>query len=120
MSARQAEAPEFETAVYGTVFAERSAALARLQVGDDLILVPDPDGVEQPSVWVHAPGGDVVGHLAPDINRWMVPGMLAGARYSARVLGIGASGTESWKRLVILVTVLDAPSLRAARSDDRE
>src|SRR4051812_35080296 len=92
-------ARQFETAVYGTIFAARATAVQRLAVGDQLILVPDPPGVEHPSVWVHAPGGDVVGHLAPDINRWMVPGMLAGTRYSAVVQGIGEPGVESWKRL---------------------
>lgn len=77
--------------------------LARLTVGDRLILVPDPAGVEPLSVWVHASGGDVIGHLAPDINRWMVPRMLAGARYSASVLSLGAADTESWKRLIVSI-----------------
>ena len=89
--------------MYGTVFAARAAALARLSVGDRLLLVPDPEGVDNPSVWVHASGGDVIGHLAPDINRWMVRRMLGGSRYSAHVVSIGAPGTESWKRLVIHV-----------------
>lgn len=120
MSTLLPEAREFETPVYGTVFAERSAALVRLQLGQALILVPDPDGVEHPSVWVHAPGGDVVGHLAPDLNRWMVPRMLGGTRYSARVFSIGAPGTESWRRLIIIVTAQDPPQshTEAERSDD--
>lgn len=122
MAAILPESREFETPVYGTVFAERSSALGRLQVGDALILVPDPEGVVQPSVWVHAPGGDVVGHLAPHLNRWMVPRMLVGTRYSARVLSIGGTGTESWKRLIIVVTVHDLPRQRAeaGHSDDLE
>ena len=94
---------EFDTPAYGTIFAARSAVLARLSGGSQLILVPDPPGVDQPSVWVHASGGDVVGHLAPDINRWMVPRMLAGSRYGARVCSIGAPGTESWKRLIVSI-----------------
>ncbi|MEP6991128.1 MAG: hypothetical protein ABJA80_09385 [bacterium] len=97
---------QFETPVYGTVFAARAAVLDRLTVGDALILVPDPEGVRNPSVWVHAPGGDVVGHLAPDVNRWMVTRMLAGARYSARVVSLGAPGTESWRRLVVSIRLL--------------
>ena len=97
------DALQFEAPVYGTVFAERTAALSRLAMGDRLILVPDPVGVDEPSVWVHVAGGDVVGHLAPDINRWLVPRMLAGARYGANVLSIGAPYTASWKRLVITV-----------------
>ncbi|MDQ2666590.1 MAG: hypothetical protein M3Z05_11340 [Gemmatimonadota bacterium] len=44
-----------------------------------------------------------MGHLAPDINRWMVRRMLDGARYAAHVVSIGAPGTESWRRLVISV-----------------
>ena len=94
---------EFETTVYGTVFAARSVAVARLHVGDALILVPDPEDVDPPNVWVHAPGGDVVGHLAPDINKWMSARMLDGVRYRATVLSLGASGTESWRRLSISV-----------------
>jgi hypothetical protein len=56
---------EFETAVYGTVFGRRTDVLHRLRVGDRLILVPDPPGTDEPNVWVHAPGGDVIGHLSP-------------------------------------------------------
>lgn len=96
---------QFETAVYGTVFAARAAALGRLGAGDGLVLVPDPEGVDNPSVWVHAPGGDVVGHLAPDVNRWMVERMRQGTRYTAQVVSIGAPGTESWKRLIISIRV---------------
>lgn len=96
-------ARQFETAVYGTIFAGRSAAVARLHTGDALILVPDPEEVHPPNVWVHAPGGDVLGHLAPDINKWLAPHMLDGARYRANVVTIGAADTESWRRLIIHV-----------------
>ena len=98
------DTPSFETPVYGTVFAARSRAVERLSAGDQLILVPDPTGVDDPSVWVHAPGGDVLGHLSSELNRWMVPRMLDGARYGARVMSVGERGTASWKRLVIRVT----------------
>ena len=94
---------EFRTPVYGTVFGKRTDVVHRLREGDQLILVPDPPGTEPPNVWVHARGGDVVGHLAPDINRWMVPRMLRGVRYSAIVANVGQSGTASWKRLMIAV-----------------
>ena len=97
------DAPHFNVPVYGTVFAERAVAVRRLRQGDQLILVPDPLGVDEPSVWVHAPGGDVVGHLAPDLNRWMVPRMLDGARYAATVLTVSDLATASWKRLIITV-----------------
>ena len=78
MSSILPDSDRFEVPVYGTVFASRAAALARLSVGDRLLLVPDPEGVDNPSVWVHASGGDVIGHLAPDVNRWMVRRMQIG------------------------------------------
>ena len=65
-------AREFLTPVYGTVFGGRSAVVHRLKEGDQLILVPDPPGIDQPNVWVHARGGDVIGHLSPDVNSWLV------------------------------------------------
>lgn len=122
MSSILPDASRFETPVYGTIFASRAEAVRRLTEGEVLILVPDPavpsDAAaldadpaaahvplvaEQPKVWVHAPGGDVLGHLSPDINRWLVPRMLSGVRYSAAVQSLGRPDQESWRRLVILV-----------------
>ena len=119
MSSILPDAPRFETSVYGTIFAERATAVARLRAGDALILVPDPAIIGEPAapgppapnvlvieeakVWVHAPGGDVVGHLSPDVNRWLVPRMLAGDRYGAVTLSVGDPSRESWRRLVIEV-----------------
>lgn len=94
---------EFHTPVYGTVFGRRRTVLHRLCVGDRLILVPDPPGTDEPSVWVHARGGDVVGHLSPDVNSWLVPWMLAGGRCGAVVAQVGGDDVASWKRLVITV-----------------
>jgi hypothetical protein len=74
-------AREFLTPVYGTVFGRRTAVVQRLKEGDKLILVPDPPGIDQPNVWVHARGGDVVGQVS-------------------RVAG---DDVASWKRLVITV-----------------
>jgi hypothetical protein len=116
------DAARFETPVYGTIFAERATVVRRLHEGDALILVPDPPGiepalpeplppelavVEEPKVWVHAQGGDVVGHLSPDINRWLVPRMLDGVRYTAAVHAVGDAGSASWRRLTILVRKLE-------------
>jgi hypothetical protein len=95
--------PEFDTPVYGTVFGQRADAVHRLKVGDHLILVPDPPGTDEPNVWVHAPGGDVVGHLAPDINRWLVPSMLDGRRCGGVVTQIGGDDVASYRRLIITV-----------------
>jgi hypothetical protein len=97
------ETTDFRTAVYGTVFANRAAVVRRLSVGDSLILVPDPPGIDDPNVWVHARGGDVVGHLSPDLNSWLVPWMLAGHRCQATVAKVGGADVASWKRLVITV-----------------
>lgn len=95
------ETSEFRTAVYGTVFAKRSTAVRRLTAGESLILVPDPPGIDDPSIWVHAAGGDVVGHLSPDLSSWLVPWMLAGHRCRAIVARVGGAEVASWKRLVI-------------------
>jgi hypothetical protein len=103
MSAIPPGSREFRTPVYGTVFANRSAVVRRLNAGDRLILVPDPPGTDNPHVWVHAPGGDVVGHLSPDVSSWLVRWMLGGARYGAEVTHLGGGDEASWKRLVITV-----------------
>jgi hypothetical protein len=97
------ETSEFRAPVYGTVFANRSAVVQRLSIGDELILVPDPPGIDEPNVWVHAAGGDVVGHLAPDLNSWLVPWMLAGHHCRAAVAHVGGAEVASWKRLVIAI-----------------
>jgi hypothetical protein len=94
---------EFESPVYGTVFGQRSEVLQRLREGDSLILVPDPPGTDEPSVWVHAPGGDVVGHLSPDVCSWLVPWMNEGGRCGAVVTHVGGNDVASYKRLVITV-----------------
>jgi hypothetical protein len=97
------ETSEFRVPVYGTVFGNRSAVVRRLSVGDELILVPDPPGIDDPSVWVHASGGDVVGHLSAELNSWLVPWMLAGHRCRAAVAQVGGAEVASWKRLIIEV-----------------
>ena len=68
----------FSTAVHGTIFAGRLDVVLRLEGGDELALIPDPPGDETPAVWVHAQGGDVVGHLPVQICVWLAPWMLAG------------------------------------------
>jgi hypothetical protein len=119
VSAILPDAAEFETPVYGTIFAGRATAVARLLPGQTLILVPDPadttgsaTGADAPpavrvavapKVWVHAAGGDVLGHLSPDINSWLAPRMMEGARYAATVVHVGDPARESWRRLVITI-----------------
>ena len=99
---------EFRTPVYGTVFGRRSEVVGRLHAGDRLILVPDPPGTNPPAVWVHACGGDVVGHLSPDVNAWLAPWMLAGSCYGAVVSEVRGGDVASWKRLVITVRCVRA------------
>lgn len=94
---------EFRTPVYGTVFGKRSAVVSRLREGDRLILVPDPPGATPANVWVHARGGDVVGHLSPDVSSWLAPWMFAGECYGAEITRLAGKDVASWKRLVITV-----------------
>ena len=103
----------FQTPVYGTVFARRTEAVHRLHPGDRLILVPDPPGVEPLCVWVHAQGGDVVGHLSPDVNAWLAPWMLSGWSYGAEVAAVWGDDVASWKRLVITVRAVRAAAKSA-------
>ena len=96
-------AEQFETAVHGTVFGTRTAVVHRLRPGEPLILVPDPPGAEVPAVWVHAAGGDVVGHVPVQIAAWLAPWMLDGARCRAAVVSVAGDDVASWQRLVIEV-----------------
>jgi hypothetical protein len=105
-------AREFLTPVYGTVFGQRADVVHRLKEGDRLILVPDPPGIPQRHVWVHARGGDVVGHLSPDVNSWLARSMFDGERYTAEVRRVAGDDVASWKRLVITVRVRDDLSER--------
>ncbi len=107
-------AEEFVTPVYGTIFGKRASVVARLREGDRLILVPDPPGIEPPNVWVHAAGGDVIGHLSPDIASWLVETMLDGDCYGAEVTRVAGDDVASWKRLVITVR-----HVRSRRASDR-
>ena len=91
----------FRTAVLGTVFGRRTDVVHRLRSGDRLILVPDPPEAQIPAVWVHAAGGDVVGHLPLQIAAWLAPWMLAGGCCGAWVEKVGSDDVESWRRLVV-------------------
>lgn len=93
----------FRTTVHGTVFGARAARLGDLAVGDELVLIPDPPGEEDPAVWVHLQGGDPIGHLPPEINAWLAPWLLHGGGASATAVKIGGSDVPSWKRLIIEV-----------------
>jgi hypothetical protein len=98
---------EFSTAVHGTVFADRAQVVHRLQEGEAVFLIPDPPGAEVPAVWVHAPGGDVIGHVPQQVAAWLAPWMLEGGRCQARVESVGTADVASWRRLVIRVRCRD-------------
>ena len=93
----------FRTTVHGTVFGTRAAVVDGLAQGEELILIPDPPMEDDPRVWVHARGGDPLGHLPPEINVWLAPWRLRGG--SARAPAVREHGTDvpSGKRLIIEV-----------------
>jgi hypothetical protein len=93
----------FRTSVHGTVFGERATMVDQLAQGDELILIPDPPMEDDPQVWVHSRTGDPVGHLPPEINRWMAPWLLRGGSARATVTRVHGTDVPSWKRLIIEV-----------------
>lgn len=94
----------FRATVHGVVFGERSRHLHRISEGDELFLIPDPPVTNEPGVWVHLPGGDLVGHLPPEIACWLAPWILRGGHATARALRVSGTDTPSWRRLLIEVT----------------
>jgi hypothetical protein len=87
--------------VHGTVFCERRRHLGRLHVGDELLLMPGPPIDDDPGIWVHMRGGDLVGHLPPEIESWLAPWMLRGGSAKATVAKVEGEDVPSWRRLVI-------------------
>lgn len=94
----------FRATVHGTVFGQRSRHLARIHDGDELLLIPGPPLDDSPGIWVHLPGGDLVGHLPPEIEAWLTPWMLKGGQARARALRVHGGDVPSWRRLLIEVT----------------
>ena len=68
-----------------------------------MIHVPDPPGTAPLWVWVHARGGDLVGHLSPDVSSWLAPAMYTGECYSAVVTAVCGDDIPSWKRVTLTV-----------------
>ena len=93
----------FRTTVHGTIFAGRDRHLERLEAGEPLYLIPDPPEQETPEVWVHREGGDLLGHLPPEISAWLAPWLLEGGGASAKTLRIYGSDVPSWRRLLLEV-----------------
>ncbi len=90
--------------MHGTVFGERAVHLDTVQEGDELLLLPGPPLEPEPGVWVHLKSGDLLGHLPPEIERWLSPWMLRGGRVRARAIRVSGRDVPSWRRLVIEVT----------------
>ena len=93
----------FTSTVHGTVFCERAKHLSRLRSGDPLLLIPGPPIDDPPGIWVHLPGGDLIGHLPPEIELWLAPWMLKGGRAVAKVVKVRGDDVPSWRRLLIEV-----------------
>lgn len=95
--------PCFRATVHGMVFAGRDRHLDEVHDGDPLSLVPDPPGQDDPEVWVHLESGEPVGHLPPEICRWLWPWLRSGGSADARALRVGGDDVPSWRRLVLEV-----------------
>ena len=93
----------FRATVHGIVFADRDRHLQALEAGDSLYLIPDPPDQETPEVWVHRLGGDLLGHLPPEISAWLGPWLSEGGGASAKALKIHGSDVPSWRRLLLEV-----------------
>jgi hypothetical protein len=93
----------FRATVHGLVFGDRARHLDRLNEGDALLLIPDPPMEPDPAIWVHMPGGDLLGHLPPEIGAWLAPWMLRGGPASATAVRVHGSDVPSWRRLLIEV-----------------
>lgn len=93
----------FRATVHGTVFADRERHLAALHRGDRVILIPDPPGQSEPGVWVHLPTGEPVGHLPPEIARWLWPWLARGGSAAGRASAVHGAEVPSWRRLVVEV-----------------
>jgi hypothetical protein len=93
----------FFATVHGTVFGDRPRSVDALEAGDELVLLPDPPVTDDPGVWVHGQGGDLIGHLPPEIEVWLAPWLLRGGRASARAVRVSGDEVPSWRRVLIEV-----------------
>ena len=93
----------FRSTVHGTCFAGREQLLETVAEGDELCLITDPPGQEDPEVWVHLMSGDPVGHLPPEICAWLWPWIVRGGRAQALASRVHGANVPSWRRLVLEV-----------------
>lgn len=66
-------------------------------------LVADPPGQDEPGVWIHLPGGEPLGHLPPEISRWLWPWLSQGGVAEARIGRVEGEDAPSWRRVVVEV-----------------
>jgi len=69
-------------------------------------LIPGPPIDDPPGIWVHLPGGDLLGHLPPEIEAWLAPWMLSGGGARATVVKVEKEDVPSWRRLLIEVELV--------------
>lgn len=102
---RPPQCPErFRATVHGTCFGDRPRQLEAVRAGDELVLIPDPPLDKAPGIWVHRLSGDPIGHLPPEIERWLAPWLLRGGSARARAVRVEGPEAPSWRRLLIEVT----------------
>ena len=94
----------FRSTVHGTVFAGRDRHIEHVHDGDSLRLVADPPVQDDPEVWVHLESGEPIGHLPPDIGRWLWPWLSGGGVAKARALRVRGAEAPSWRRLLLEVS----------------
>lgn len=94
----------FRSTVHGTVFAGRDRYIDDLHAGDEVRLIADPPVQDDPEVWVHLPSGEPIGHLPPDIGRWLWPWLVRGGVARARLLRVEGADVPSWRRLLLEVS----------------
>lgn len=97
----------FRATVHGTVFAGREQLVARIVAGDRLRLVADLPGHGSAGIWVHVASGGPVGHLPPEIARWLWPWLTAGGLAEATAVRVGGEDEPSWRRVVVEVVCVD-------------
>jgi hypothetical protein len=97
---------QFRTTVHGMIFAGRDKHLQSLVTGESLYLIPDLPDQEEPGVWVHREGGDLLGHLPPEVGFWLGPWLLNGGGVNARAIKIYGSDVPSWRRFLLEIDCL--------------
>jgi len=100
----EGQPPRFRSTVHGTVFAGRDRYVDSLHAGDEVQLIADPPVQDDPEVWVHLKSGEPIGHLPPDIGRWLWPWMARGGVAKATLLKVRGADVPSWRRLLLEVS----------------